>query len=87
MLPNSSIMCLSIIFSIVSELGIFTADLLSLLLFILLPDNHHLFLLSLFPLRLLITEMYLRTSTVAGIRSQNGLGQKYFLVSKKSHAG
>ena len=27
--------------------------------------------------------MYLRTSIVAGIRSQNGLGQKYFLVSKK----
>lgn len=46
----------------------------------------HLSLPSLVPLRSFITETCSRISTVAGSRSQNGLGQKWLLLCQESHA-
>ena len=63
---------------------VFTTHILSLLLRLLLPDNSPLFLHCFVPLRPLITENCSRASTVvAKLKSQNGLGQKWFLWYQK----
>ena len=66
-LQNSSKMCFWLIFPVVT---VFTTDLLSLLLLLLLPDNSHLFLNWFVLIRSLITETYPRTSIVAKLQSQ-----------------
>ena len=75
-----------LIFTIERELGVFTSDILSLLLLLLLPDDTGLFLHSFVTLRQLITETCSRVSIVARLRSQNGLGQKWLLLCQESHA-
>ena len=75
-----------LIFTIETELGVFTAVIYSLLLLLLLPDSSCLFLPSFVPLRSLITETCSSSSTVAKIRSQNGLGQKCLPLCQESHA-
>ena len=63
---------------------VFTTHILSILLLLLLPDNSPLFLHSFVPLRSLITENCSRAITVvANLKSQNGLGQKWFLWYQK----
>ena len=69
-----------------TDLGVFTTHTLSLLLLLLLSDSYHLFLHSFVPLRSLITENCSRASTVARLRSQNGLGQKWLLLCQESHS-
>ena len=68
-----------------TELGVYATDLLSLLLLLLLLDSS-LLLPSFVSLRSLITETHKRTNTVPRLRSQNGLGQKWFLLCQQSHA-
>lgn len=68
-----------------TELGVYAIDLLSLLLLILLLDSS-LLLPSFVSLRSLITETCKRTNTVPRLRSQNGLGRKWFLLCQQSHA-
>ena len=75
-----------LIFTVETELGVFTTDILSLLLLLVLPDNSPLFLHSFVPLRSLITETFPRASLVPRLRSQNGLGQKWLLFCQESHA-
>ena len=69
-----------LIFTIETELGVFTTDKLSLLFLFVLHANPSLFLHSFIPFSSLITENYLRASLVAGLRSQNDFsGQKWIL--------
>ena len=68
------------------EMEVFTTDILSLLLLLLLPDNSHLFLHSFVPLRALIIETCSRTNIMARRSAQNGLGQKWLLACQESHA-
>ena len=68
-----------------TELGVYATDLLFLLLLLLLLDSS-LLLPSFVSLRSLITETRKRTNTVPRLRSQNGLGQKWFLLCQQSHA-
>ena len=76
-----------LIFTIERGLGVFTTDILSLLLLLRLLDNSRLFLHSFALLRSLITEICSRTSIVASLRSQNGLGQKWLIYVKKAMTG
>ena len=69
-----------LIFTIETELGVFTIDLLSLLLFLLLPDNSGLFFYS---FKIIISGTFQRVSIVAKLRSQNGIGQNGFSNVKK----
>lgn len=66
------------------ELSDFATDLLSLLLLPVLLDSS-LLLPSFVSLRLLI-ETCKRTKIVPRLRSQNGLGQKWFFLCQQSHA-
>ena len=66
--------------------GIFTTNIVSLLWLLLLPDNTRLFLHSFVPLRLFTTKICSRSSIVAKLRSQSGLGQWWLLLYQKSHA-
>ena len=68
------------------EVGVFTTDIWSLLLLLLLPDNCHLPLPSFVPFRSLTTETCLRTSIAVRPQSQNGLGPKWLLFCQKIHA-
>ena len=74
-----------LIFTIETELGVFTTDILPLVLLLLLPDDSCLFLHSFVPLRSLITEICSKASIVARLRSPNGLGQKWLLFRQGSH--
>ena len=65
------------------EVGVFTTDIRSLLLLLLLPDNCHLPLPSFVPLRSLTTETCPRTSIAVRSQSQNGLGPKWLLFCQK----
>ena len=70
-----------LIFTIVTELKVFTTGLLSLLLLLLLLNNSPLFLHSFVPSSL-ITEASSRASIVAKLRPQKGLGPKWLLLCK-----
>ena len=69
-LQNSSKKFFRLIFTVETELEIFTADSFSLLLLFLLPDNSSFFC----SLKVILIETCSRTSIVAKLRPRNGLG-------------
>ena len=75
-----------LIFTIEIEPGVFTTDMLSLLLLLLLPDNSPLFLHYFVTLRSLITETCSRARIMARLRSENGFRPKWLLFCQESHA-
>ena len=75
-----------LIFTIETELGVFTTDILSLLLSLLLPGNSHLLSNSFVPLGSLLTETSSTANIVARLRLQNSLGQKLFLLCQERWA-
>ena len=78
-LQNSSKKFFRLIFTVETELEIFTADSFSLLLLFLLPDNSSFFC----SLKVILIETCSRTSIVAKLRPRNGLGQNGFSYVKK----
>ena len=72
------------IFIFETELGALTANVLSLLLLLVLPDK---VFCSFVPLRSLITETCSRAGIVTRLRLQNGLGQEWLLLCHKVMPG
>ena len=77
---------LRLIFTTETEMGVFTTDILSLLLSLLLPGNSHLLSNSFVPLGSLLTETSSTANIVARLRLQNSLGQKWFLLCQERWA-